>query len=178
MSENYYDTLQSFLTESGVSVLDFSDRIRMFSEMFKELLNTRSKMTIGTFMSVMVGCKGIVERQKDEDHREKLRVLQAKLFGEYLDENKESLLSVANPHFAEKIEEMAAYADSALFKRVHALYHPNEFSDETLIESNIKDPLTALSSILSSLNEEGCRELVKRAKELIFVPEYQKKIIP
>lgn len=171
MAEKYYNTLQSFLNESGVTVLDFSDRIRMFSEMFKELLSTRSKMTIGTFMSVLVGCKGIIDEKSGDETKKELHILYTQLFEEYLAENEEAFLSVTNPHFCRKIEDMADFASTDIYNRIHHLYHPNETVSSSF---TAEDPMEALRSILLTLNQEGCRELIKRARELTYVPCYKK----
>lgn len=188
MSEQYYDTLQTFLTESGTSALDFADRIRMFSEMFKELLNTRSKMTIGTFTSVIVGFKAIVDEEENFAEKKQLQKLFSQFYSEYLAECSESFHSATNPHFQKRIEEMAKFAGPEQYAKVHQLYHPNDpiqeeapakeeapVMEKTPIPASVSgDPLKALASVLASLNEDGIYEVLKRARELTYVPEYKK----
>lgn len=169
-NEAYYSALKEFITASGMSVSDFADYARMHPEILKECFDTESKMIIGTFLSIALGCTKVMEETEDPAKRDELKQLYARYYDAYLTEWPNEFLSVANPHFYRKVEEMAAAAGDAVSAKVRRLYHPDEAEENKPAEEDIR---AELDKLLTRLNEKGQREALRRIQEMAYIPDYQ-----
>lgn len=165
----YYLALDEFIKAAGMTQSEFADYARMHPEILKECFDTQSKLIIGTFLSVAVGCTKVMEEIGDDSKRDKLQRLYARYFDAYLTEWADEFLSVSNPHFLRRVEEMAKAAGDAVYTRIRRLYHPDEVV-ETAEEMDFRAHLDAL---LARLNETGQREVLRRVEEMTYVPAYQ-----
>ena len=168
-NEAYYSALKEFITASGMSVSDFADYARMHPEILKECFDTESKMIIGTFLSIALGCTKIIEETAEESRRSEMQKRYTRFFDAYLTEWPNEFLSVSNPHFHRRVEEMAKAAGEAVYVKIRGMYHPDELV-ETAEETGI---LSRLEALLSHLNEDGQREALRRIEEMTYVPAYQ-----
>lgn len=179
--EKYYLVLKEFLAVSGLTVVQLAEKANMIPEMLKESFDTKSKLIIGNFTAVALGCRKVIEEQNDRSKREELQRLYTRYFEEYLVVCPHDFSSIPNPHFIRRIEEMAALAGETVHTRVRQLLYP-----EKTIPTEVKQPVqpkqwakageefsTKLNALLSRLNEEGQREVLKRVEELTYVPAYQ-----
>ena len=57
----YSQALSEFIRTAGMTQPEFADYARMHPEILKECFNTQSKLIIGTFLSIAVGCTKIIE---------------------------------------------------------------------------------------------------------------------
>lgn len=165
----YYLALDEFIKAAGMPQSEFADYARMHPEVLKECFDTQSKLIIGTFLSVAVGCTKVMEETEDGSKRDKLQQLYTRYFDAYLTEWPDEFLSVPNPHFHRRVEEMAKAAGDAVYTRIRCLYHPDEAA-ETEEETDLHSRMDAL---LARLNETGQREALRRIEEMTYVPAYQ-----
>lgn len=165
----YYLALNEFIKAAEMTQSEFADYARMHPEVLKECFDTQSKLIIGTFLSVAVGCTNVMEDTGDGNKRDKLQQLYMRYFDAYLTEWPDEFLSVPNPHFRRRVEEMAKVAGDAVYTRIRRLYHPDEVA-ETVENTDLRSRLDAL---LTRLNETGQHEALRRIEEMTYVPAYQ-----
>ena len=165
----YYLALNEFIKTAGMTQAEFADYARMHPEILKECFNTQSKLIIGTFLSIAMGCVKVIEETADESRRSGLQKRYTRFFDAYLSEWPNEFLSVSNPHFHRRVEEMAKAAGEAVYVKIRGMYHPDELV-ETAEETGI---LSRLEALLSHLNEDGQREALRRIEEMTYVPSYQ-----
>ena len=166
----YYLALNEFIKTAGMTQAEFADYARMHPEILKECFNTQSKLIIGTFLSIAMGCVKVIEETADESRRSGLQKRYTRFFDAYLTEWPNEFLSVANPHFYRKVEEMAAAAGDAVSAKVRRLYHPDEAEENKPAEKDIR---AELDKLLTRLNEKGQREALRRIQEMAYIPDYQ-----
>ena len=169
----YYQALSEFIRTAGMTQPEFADYARMHPEILKECFNTQSKLIIGTFLSIALGCTKIIEETAEESRRSEMQKRYTRFFDAYLTEWPNEFLSVANPHFRRRVEEMAKAAGEAVYVKIRGMYHPDELvetAEETAEETGI---LSRVEAILSRLNEDGQREALRRIEEMTYVPAYQ-----
>ena len=56
----YYLALNEFIKTAGMTQAEFADYARMHPEILKECFNTQSKLIIGTFLSIAMGCVKVI----------------------------------------------------------------------------------------------------------------------
>lgn len=165
----YYQALSEFIEAAGMTRPEFADYARMHPEVLKECFDTQSKLIIGTFLSIAVGCTKIMEETAEESRRSELQKRYTRFFDAYLTEWPDEFLSVANPHFRRRVEEMAKAAGETVYVKIRGMYHPDELV-ETAEETGM---LSRVEALLSRLNEDGQREALRRIEEMTYVPAYQ-----
>lgn len=168
----YYQALSEFIEAAGMTRPEFADYARMHPEVLKECFDTQSKLIIGTFLSIAVGCTKIMEETAEESRRSELQKRYTRFFDAYLTEWPDEFLSVANPHFRRRVEEMAKAAGETVYVKIRGMYHPDELV-ETAEETGM---LSRVEALLSRLNEDGQREALRRIEEMTYVPAYQNKM--
>ena len=132
----YYLALNEFIKTAGMTQAEFADYARMHPEILKECFNTQSKLIIGTFLSIAMGCVKVIEETADESRRSGLQKRYTRFFDAYLSEWPNEFLSVSNPHFHRRVEEMAKAAGEAVYVKIRGMYHPDELV-ETAEETGI-----------------------------------------
>lgn len=180
-NERYYQMLRQFLAASGLTVVQFAEKANIIPEILKESFDTTSKLMIGNFISVAIGCQKAIGEQNDARKKTELQRLYTRYFAEYLEECPNEFLSISNPHFIRRIEEMAALAGEEVSAKVRHLLHPEEeklaaAKPNAALSLEEKDAFhTKLNELLALLNKDGQREILKRIEELTYVPAYQNR---
>ncbi|MGN1014581.1 MAG: hypothetical protein ACI4PM_04400 [Butyricicoccus sp.] len=181
-NKKYYRELKEFLVVSRLTVPQFAERANIDPEILKEMFHTESKLIIGNFISIAMGCRKVMEEQSDASTKAELQTLYTRYFEEYLLAWPNDFLSIPNPHFIRRIEQMAELAGETVHTKVQRLLHPERTEPEKPkqparelpISEESGDFRTKLNALLDRLNENGQREVLKRVEELTYVPAYKK----